>query len=95
MIYARLAPEQKVKQASQPHLAEMAKEGLMTLCLCQRDVSDREFQVCFSCLGSTFQPELSIWLLAQAFIWTCTKPRMSAAAKVRTCFWQGRCTLMS
>ncbi|DBB09563.1 hypothetical protein WJX82_007159 [Trebouxia sp. C0006] len=45
MIYARLAPEQEVEQASQPHLAEMAREGLRTLCLGQRDITDREFQV--------------------------------------------------
>ena len=45
MIYARLAPEQAVQQASQPHLAEMAREGLRTLCLGQRDIPDREYQV--------------------------------------------------
>lgn len=45
MIYARLAPEQEVEQASQPHLAEMAREGLRTLCLGQRDITDREYQV--------------------------------------------------
>jgi len=56
MIYARLAPEQEVEQASQPHLAEMAREGLRTLCLGQRDITDREFQVCLSCLDLSFQP---------------------------------------
>ncbi len=45
MIYARLALEQEVEQASQPHLAEMAREGLRTLCLGQRDITDREYQV--------------------------------------------------
>lgn len=48
MIYARLAPDQEVEQASQPHLAEMAREGLRTLCLGQRDIGDREFQVSFT-----------------------------------------------
>ena len=45
MIYARLAPGQAVQQASQPHLAEMAREGLRTLCMGQRDVPDKEYQV--------------------------------------------------
>lgn len=45
MIYARLAPQQAVEQGSQPHLAEMAGEGLRTLCLGQRDIPDREYQV--------------------------------------------------
>ncbi|KAL3133539.1 Phospholipid-transporting ATPase ID [Trebouxia sp. C0009 RCD-2024] len=45
MIYARLAPQQAVEQGSQPHLAEMAGEGLRTLCLGQRDIPDREYQI--------------------------------------------------
>ena len=47
MIYARLAPGQAVEQASQPHLADMARQGLRTLCLGQRDIPDKEYQVQF------------------------------------------------
>ena len=45
MIYARLAPGQAVEQASQPHLADMARQGLRTLCLGQRDIPDKEYQL--------------------------------------------------
>ena len=51
MIYARLAAGQEVEQATQPHLAEMAREGLRTLCLGQRDIPDKEYQVCHAALG--------------------------------------------
>jgi len=68
MIYARLAPEQEVEQASQPHLAEMAREGLRTLCLGQRDITDREFQVPFSC-HTVARADCLEYLLA--VLWLC------------------------
>lgn len=45
MIYARLLPDQAVADSSQPHLADMARQGLRTLCLAQKDISDQDYQV--------------------------------------------------
>ena len=60
MIYARLAPNQAAEQASQPHLAEMAREGLRTLCLGQRDISEGEFQVSPTCMPTVFNPYMQV-----------------------------------
>lgn len=45
MIYARLLPDQAVADRSQPHLADMARIGLRTLCLAQKDIPDKDYQV--------------------------------------------------
>lgn len=45
MIYARLLPDQEVADRSQPHLADMARVGLRTLCLAQKDIPDIAYQV--------------------------------------------------
>ena len=52
MIYARLLPNQAVADSSQPHLADMARVGLRTLCLAQKDIPDQDYQVgpCFELL---------------------------------------------
>ncbi|KAK9820083.1 hypothetical protein WJX72_005942 [[Myrmecia] bisecta] len=44
MIYARLAPGQQVSEATQPHLAEMARGGFRTLCIAQRDIGAEEYR---------------------------------------------------
>ena len=72
MIYARLAAEQEAEQASQPHLAEMAREGLRTLCLGQRDISDREFQVSLVQEQFFFALKHAVWAAVQQAYKPCS-----------------------
>ncbi len=45
VIYSRLAKGQLLEQYTQPHLAEMSRAGLRTLCIAQRDISPEEYEV--------------------------------------------------
>ncbi|KAK9868497.1 hypothetical protein WJX84_001581 [Apatococcus fuscideae] len=44
VIYSRLAKGQLLEQYTQPHLAEMSRAGLRTLCIAQRDISPEEYE---------------------------------------------------
>ena len=45
IIYGLLAPGQALEQPTQPHLAEMARSGLRTLCIAHRDISAESYEV--------------------------------------------------
>ncbi len=45
IIYNLLQPGQALEQYTQPHLAEMARSGLRTLCIAYRDIPTKAYEV--------------------------------------------------